>query len=86
LQASTQKQYQNQGGFCISIPTQLKKMVIFSTDRHLKFLQKAKYWVMDGTFQSAPDIFTQLYAIHVEVKGQWFPVVLGRMERQKLRI
>ena len=37
---------------------------------------------MDGTFQSAPEIFTELYAIHVEVKGQWFPVVLGLMERK----
>jgi len=63
-------------------PDTTEKMAIFSTDRHLKFLQKAKYRVMDGTFQSAPDIFTQLYAIHVEVKGQWFPVVLGLMERK----
>lgn len=37
---------------------------------------------MDGTFKSSPHLFLQLYAIHVMVEGQWFPVVLALMERK----
>lgn len=63
-------------------PEATEKMAIFTTDRHLKFLAKAKYWIMDGTFKSAPNVFAQLYAMHVNVKGQWFPVVQVLMQRK----
>ena len=35
---------------------------------------------MDGTFKSAPHLFYQIYIIHGNVHGGWFPLVLAVME------
>ena len=32
---------------------------------------------MDGTFQTAPSLFAQIYTIHSEVNGQYFPLVIS---------
>ena len=32
---------------------------------------------MDGTFRSAPSLFTQIYTIHAKVHGQFFPLVIS---------
>ena len=37
---------------------------------------------MDGTFKSAPKIYTQLYTINVPIRSQWFPVVFVLMENK----
>ena len=43
------------------------KIIIFATNRHLRYLSKARYCIMDGTFKSAPGVFHHLYTIHCEV-------------------
>ncbi|XP_034238652.1 uncharacterized protein LOC117643707 [Thrips palmi] len=58
------------------------KMIVLATNRHLRYLAKAKYWIMDGTFKSAPSVFYQLYTIHGQVHGQWFPLVMVLMTKK----
>lgn len=59
-------------------------MIILSSNYHLKLLQRASYWVMDGTFKSAPKIMCQIYAIHGEVgaSGKWVPLVIALLENK----
>jgi len=40
------------------------KIYIFSTKDEISKLVNANYWVMDGTFKTAPSIFLQMYTIH----------------------
>lgn len=40
------------------------KSLIFCTDKNIKLLQESTIWIMDGTFQSCPKLFMQLYSIH----------------------
>ena len=32
---------------------------------------------MDGTFQTAPSLFMQIYTIHAKVDGQFFPLAIA---------
>ena len=54
-------------------------ILMFTTEENLDHLSHAKYWVMDGTFKSAPNIFYQIYTIHGYVggdaTGRTFPFV-----------
>ena len=59
-----------------------ERMAVFATDADLKYLQRAPYWIMDGTLKSAPKIYTQLYTIHVPIRSQWFPVDFVLMENK----
>lgn len=44
-------------------------ILIFTTTENIRHLSRAKYWIMDGTFKTAPIIFKQLYTIHAPVGG-----------------
>ncbi|KAK3913477.1 Ribosome-recycling factor [Frankliniella fusca] len=59
-------------------PKDIEDMVVIS-EQHLHYLAKATYWIMDGTFKSAPGVFYQLYTLHDQVHGQWFPLVMVLM-------
>ena len=37
---------------------------------------------MDGTFQSVPCLFYQLYTINGEIEDAYFPVVFGRLPKK----
>lgn len=63
-------------------PDANEKMIILSSDNHLRYLKKQSYWIMDGTFKASPNLFLQLYAIHAQVHGQWFPLVLCLMQNK----
>ncbi|GLV38195.1 hypothetical protein CBL_12841 [Carabus blaptoides fortunei] len=43
------------------------KLLLFSTEANTLKLGEAVYWIMDGTFKTAPNIFLQLYSIHAPV-------------------
>jgi hypothetical protein len=32
-------------------------------------------WWMDGTFTAKPDVFVQLYTIHIKLQGEFFPQI-----------
>lgn len=62
-----------------------ERMIVFSTNHHLKLLLRADHWLMDGTFKSAPHIVCQVYAIHASVMGKWVPLVIALLERKTKR-
>ncbi|XP_052124774.1 uncharacterized protein LOC127749675 [Frankliniella occidentalis] len=66
-------------------PEDEERMLVFSSNHHLKLLQRATYWVMDGTFKSAPKIVCQIYAIHGCVNGKWVPLVIALLENKTRR-
>lgn len=41
-----------------------EKVIIFCTRKNLVLLKDSPVWIMDGTFQTCPFIFAQLYSIH----------------------
>ena len=42
----------------------MQRIIIFGTERNLEMLQLSRMWLADGTFKTAPLLFTQLYVIH----------------------
>ncbi|CAF3241470.1 unnamed protein product [Rotaria sp. Silwood2] len=46
-----------------------ERILLFTTSENLKWLQKAKFWIMDGTFKTVPTLFRQLYSIHAPAGG-----------------
>ncbi|KAL0895896.1 hypothetical protein ABMA27_011914 [Loxostege sticticalis] len=43
------------------------RLLLFCTKGNLKVLFNSQIWILDGTFKTCPDIFTQLYSIHALV-------------------
>ncbi|KAI2796342.1 hypothetical protein BLOT_015794 [Blomia tropicalis] len=46
------------------------KILIFGTAENMRRLQASPYFIMDGTFDTSPNIFRQLYTIHGSVGVQ----------------
>jgi hypothetical protein len=53
--------------FCRDVRVNADRILLFVTDENLRKLSEANYWIMDGTFQTVPRIFLQLYTIHSPV-------------------
>ncbi|KAK3929669.1 50S ribosomal protein L3 [Frankliniella fusca] len=62
-----------------------ERVIILSTNQHLKLVALATYWVMDGTFKVARNVVCQVYAIHGAINGNWVPLVIVLMERKTRR-
>lgn len=43
------------------------RLLIFCTKTNLTIMNRSLIWLMDGTFRTAPGLFTQLYSIHAIV-------------------
>ena len=43
---------------------EIQRILIFGTQRNLEMLQLSSVWLADGTFKTAPSLFTQVYMIH----------------------
>ena len=41
-----------------------QRILIFGTERNLEMLKLSRIWLADGTFKTAPSLFTQVYVIH----------------------
>lgn len=52
-----------------------KRILIYTTMNNLKILKKCKVWQGDGTFDTVPNIFEQLYTIHGRYRGNLIPLV-----------
>jgi hypothetical protein len=63
-----------------------ERILLFTTIENLKWLQAAKFWIMDGTFKTVPILFRQLYSIHAPAGGgvncQIVPLVYALMSRK----
>jgi hypothetical protein len=51
------------------------KMLILFNESNLMHLQNSKTWVCDGTFFACPKEFKQIYVIHGEILGHYFPLI-----------
>lgn len=58
------------------------KILIFGTAQNLRHLCSANEIYMDGTFKSAPEMFRQLYSIHVEIMDSMVPVVYALLPKK----
>ncbi|CAF1369872.1 unnamed protein product [Adineta ricciae] len=60
-----------------------ERILLFTTTENLRWLQEAKFWIMDGTFKTVPTLFRQLYSIHAPAGGnvnfQIVPLVYALM-------
>lgn len=53
----------------------VKRILIYTTDDNLNILKKCRVWQSDGTFDTVPLIFQQLYSIHGLYKDNLIPLV-----------
>ena len=44
-----------------------KRILIFATDKAIEDLKQCKNWAGGGTFKSCPNIFFQLYVLHIQI-------------------
>lgn len=51
------------------------RLMIFTTEQNLNFLEKCDVWMMDGTFKSSPTLFDQLFIVHGYRNKTTFPLV-----------
>jgi hypothetical protein len=59
------------------------RMLVFASNRGLKFMQRAETWTCDGTFQTVPPPFNQLYSFIVEVDGLSYPACVAVLANKK---
>lgn len=53
------------------------RIIIFGKNDLLKFLERKTRWIADGTFKVVPELFFQLYSIHVQEDSTSWPCVLA---------
>ena len=58
------------------------RIIIFCTERCLKYLANSSVWYGNGTFSVAPTFFYQLYTIHGVVMGQLLPLAYCILTRK----
>src|SRR5690606_32843271 len=51
------------------------RILIFAKDRQLELLQQHDAWYADGTFKVCPNLFEQVYTIHVSLGTKIIPAV-----------
>ncbi|CAF1509331.1 unnamed protein product [Rotaria sordida] len=56
--------------FAKDITDGTERILLFATSENLKWLQEAKFWIMDGTFKTVPTLFRQFYSIHAPAGGK----------------
>ncbi|CAF1126577.1 unnamed protein product [Brachionus calyciflorus] len=55
--------------------TDKNRIIFFTTEQNLKILGTYPDWYSDGTFDIAPNIFKQVYTLHVDIRGTILPML-----------
>ena len=55
---------------------------IFATSENLRLMKENKHWMGDGPFKIAPQLFYQLYVIHILYKGSVLPMAYILLQRK----
>lgn len=63
--------------------TEESRIILFATKSNLDLLQEFKNWSVDGTFNTAPESFSQIYTIHILVEKKAVPVVFALLENKQ---
>ena len=53
------------------------RVLIFAAPSALHKLGSSKHWFADGTFETCPNIFYQIYTIHAEIHGEIHPLLFA---------
>ena len=61
----------------------LNRILVFGTERSLQMLRDSQHWFMDGTFKVVPELFFQLYTIHVQNLGAIIPSLYVLLPNKK---
>jgi len=63
-----------------------ERILLFTSKENILHLSQASFWLMDGTFDTVPTIFCQLYTIHASVgtenNSRILPLVYALMSRK----
>lgn len=51
------------------------RILVFTTAENLNILRKNLYWLVDGTFDIAPKMYTQLFSFHATFFGKSLPLI-----------
>lgn len=61
----------------------VERVLLFATEESLRLLEKCEVWIADGTFQTAPKCFMQLFTIHGCVgNSEVLPLVYALMTKR----
>ena len=60
-----------------------ERILVFTTERNLQYLNKNLDWFVDGTFDVAPSLFTQLFTIQANVNGKVLPLIYSLIPNKK---
>ena len=58
-----------------TVPGTGKRYLVFATNKNIEILNSYGNWFIDGTFNSCPDNFYQVYTVHCFVDGTTFPCI-----------
>lgn len=53
------------------------RMLLFGTKKFVDLMKSNRNWYVDGTFKKCPDVFCQIYTLHVIIKNKSIPVIYG---------
>ena len=59
------------------------RFLIFSTRRNIEILARSNHWAMDGTFDVAPALFTEVYSVHADYLNRSLPLVIGVLPNKR---
>ena len=60
------------------------KVIVFATDANIKLLCEAQTIYVDGTFQTCPSLFYQVFTIHTFKNGRQFTLFFPTNLRQHM--
>ena len=60
-----------------------RRLPILSTRSNLEIFGRSTNWAMDGTFDTAPPLFAQIYSIHATYVGRTHPLVFGILPNKR---
>lgn len=63
-----------------------KRILIFTTEENLELLKSSERWYGDGTFDTAPNLFCQLYTIHGIKDFESIPLLYGLLPSKEFDI
>ena len=59
------------------------RLLIYSTDENLDAMANRTDWFVDGTFKCAPEIFYQVFTIHIFIHGTVIPVLFALLPNKQ---
>lgn len=66
-------------------PEDADRLLIFAAPRMVQLLRDYEEWFVDGTFKVSPEIFYQVYTVHVLVGGTTIPCLYALLPNKRRR-